>query len=205
MPRDHMLGWPPALLALDPADFPRKVERTTHQPRLTDREQELRRGVDKLCTSQLEAPKAAPTAKPQAEAPTAFVPEYFKHLKGDMLYRTTPGGPGAMAEKFKDNAWKLCNYVPNSDLRHVHCYTPIPDPTKPTPVATPVDDGYTYYDRGENGRQTRFYREKGGKFEYWTRGGKTWVWSKYSNWPKHDLPSVFPPDTVLKFKPEGVD
>lgn len=44
MHRDHMLGWPPALLALDPE--PRAPNRTPVRPRVTPQEQDERRKLD---------------------------------------------------------------------------------------------------------------------------------------------------------------
>lgn len=62
MNRDHLLGWPPTLLALDPE--PRKPQRTPVKPPVSQADEQFRREMDKKVTSALDAPIIQLTPEP---------------------------------------------------------------------------------------------------------------------------------------------
>ena len=62
MNRDHLLGWPPALLALDPE--PRVNQRTPAKPPVSAIEEQTRRELDVKLTKSLNAPVVVVDAKP---------------------------------------------------------------------------------------------------------------------------------------------
>ena len=60
MKNDHRLGWPPALLAMDPD--PRTSQRTPSKPPVSAADEQARRVLDVKLTKQLDAPE--PASKP---------------------------------------------------------------------------------------------------------------------------------------------
>lgn len=62
MNRDHLLGWPPALLALDPE--PRVSQRTPVKPPVSAIEEQARRDLDAKLTKSLSAPVVVVDTKP---------------------------------------------------------------------------------------------------------------------------------------------
>lgn len=84
MKRDHLLGWPPALLALDPEPTPPRVIYRTLQS-LTDAEQRTRAEQDQMITAQL------PVLKPEPKTKSA-VQYFIRHVSLGDAYRETPDG-----------------------------------------------------------------------------------------------------------------
>lgn len=98
MKNDHRLGWPPALLAMDPD--PRKSQRTPPKPPMSAADEQARRALDMKLTKQLDDPE--PTSKPVL----ASKPEYGEPVIIDAVtwYRggkpPRPGWWNAVAEEF---------------------------------------------------------------------------------------------------------
>jgi hypothetical protein len=83
MKRDHLLGWPPALLALDPE--PRKSQRTPPKAPIGAAEEYARAELDRKTTARLAAPEVTPEPiKPQA---VGSKPDYVEIMINGIIWR----------------------------------------------------------------------------------------------------------------------
>lgn len=102
MNRDHLLGWPPALLALDPE--PKPVQRTRTYHRRTDTEQQTCRDLDAALTARLDPTELKSGGVDYAVNPDIRVRARCRHKVHPDLYRLIDGAVHYWAER--RNNWQ---------------------------------------------------------------------------------------------------